>query len=122
MDLTITISADGSPDFNSSKFSIWPLQVIINELSPGLRSKNVAVSMLWYGQSHPEMSLVLEAFAKQMETLAETVADWTCDGETYNSKVQLSILSLAHLNLTGQKKEHYKTSKKHTGLELMFEE
>ncbi|KAL1484695.1 hypothetical protein MTO96_032432 [Rhipicephalus appendiculatus] len=61
MDLTITINADGSPVFNSSKFWIWPFQV------------------------------------------------------------QLSILSLAHLHLTGQKKEHYKTSKKHTGLEFMFE-
>ncbi|KAL1420527.1 hypothetical protein MTO96_000503 [Rhipicephalus appendiculatus] len=36
-------------------------------------------------------------------------------------KVQLSIPSLAHLHLTGQKKEHYKTSKKHTELEFMIE-
>ncbi|KAH7955277.1 hypothetical protein HPB52_000081 [Rhipicephalus sanguineus] len=33
------------------------------------------------------MQMVLEAFATQMGTLAETGVEWTCDGDTYNSKV-----------------------------------
>ncbi|XP_037560291.1 uncharacterized protein LOC119437304 [Dermacentor silvarum] len=87
MDLTMTINSDGSPIFNSSKFSIWPVQTLINELPPGLRSKNVTVAMLWYGQCHPDMTLVLEAFSKQMDSLAESGIKWTCDGETFHSKV-----------------------------------
>ncbi|XP_037503341.2 uncharacterized protein LOC119378205 [Rhipicephalus sanguineus] len=87
MDITLTINLDGSPVFNSSKFSIWPVQTIINELPPGLRSKNVTVATLWYGQSHPDMTLVLEAFAKQMDSLADSGIEWTCDGETFHSKV-----------------------------------
>ncbi|XP_037525496.1 uncharacterized protein LOC119402423 [Rhipicephalus sanguineus] len=33
------------------------------------------------------MTLVLEAFAKQMDSLADSGIEWTCDGETFHSKV-----------------------------------
>ncbi|KAM7298524.1 uncharacterized protein ISCGN_019118 [Ixodes scapularis] len=69
-DLTLTINSDGSPLFNSSKYSIWPVQVMINELPPHLRHKNVLVTMLWYGQTHPDMPLLLTAFVDQMEDLS----------------------------------------------------
>nr|XP_037268866.1 uncharacterized protein LOC119160751 isoform X1 [Rhipicephalus microplus] len=87
MDITLTINSDGSPVFNSSKFSIWPVQTTINELPPGLRLKNVTVATLWYGQCHPDMTLVLEAFTKQMDSLTRSGIEWTCDGETFQSKV-----------------------------------
>ncbi|KAG0430356.1 hypothetical protein HPB47_022765 [Ixodes persulcatus] len=58
----------------------------INELPPDLRCKNLTILMLWYGQSHPDMTLVLQAFAKQMYLLTKTGVEWTCDGETFISK------------------------------------
>ncbi|KAG0437007.1 hypothetical protein HPB47_017654, partial [Ixodes persulcatus] len=72
MDITMTVNSDGSPLFSSSKFSIWPVQMTINELPSHLRCKNLAVSVLWYGQCHPDMTLVLQAFTKQMDSLAQT--------------------------------------------------
>ncbi|KAG0414051.1 hypothetical protein HPB47_008791 [Ixodes persulcatus] len=87
MDLTMTMNYDGSPLFNSSKFSIWPVQMTINELPPHLRNKHVTISILWYGQYHPDMTMVLQAFTKQMNLLAQTGVEWTCDGETLHSKV-----------------------------------
>ncbi|KAG0418280.1 hypothetical protein HPB47_004984 [Ixodes persulcatus] len=86
MDVTITVNSDGSPLFISSKFSIWPVQMTMNELPPNLRCKNLTILMLWYGQSHPDMTLVLQAFAKQMDLLTKTGVEWTCDGETFISK------------------------------------
>lgn len=71
-DITLTLNSDGSPLFNSSKYSIWPVQMTVNELPPVLRSQNVTVAMLWYGQHHPDMTLLLEAFVKQMDALRST--------------------------------------------------
>ncbi|KAH6940248.1 hypothetical protein HPB50_026444 [Hyalomma asiaticum] len=68
-DLTLTFNADGSPVFKSSKFSIWPIQISINELPPQMRCKNIFVSALWYGQSHPNMTLLLNSFVQQMRDL-----------------------------------------------------
>lgn len=34
MDVTMTVNLDGNLLFNSSKFSIWSVQITINELPP----------------------------------------------------------------------------------------
>lgn len=86
-DLTLTINADGSPLFKSSKYSIWPVQIMINELPEHLRHKNVLVSMLWYGQTHPDMSLLLSTFVEQMEDLAAEGITWNAGAETVQSKI-----------------------------------
>lgn len=86
-DLTLTINSDGSPLFNFSKYSIWPVQVMINELPPHLRHKNVLVTMLWYGQTHPDMPLLLTAFVDQMEDLSCEGITWEAGARTVCSKV-----------------------------------
>ncbi|XP_042147437.1 uncharacterized protein LOC121836570 [Ixodes scapularis] len=86
-DLTLTINSDGSPLFNSSKYSIWPVQVMINELPPHLRHKNVLVTMLWYGQTHPDMPLLLTAFVDQMEDLSCEGITWEAGTRTVCSKI-----------------------------------
>ncbi|KAH9372629.1 hypothetical protein HPB48_018474 [Haemaphysalis longicornis] len=48
-DLTVTINSDGNPAFQSSKYSIWPVQLTLNELPPRLRHKNILLSTLCYG-------------------------------------------------------------------------
>lgn len=50
-DLTVTMNADGGSMFNSSNYSIWPVQLIINELPPRLRWSSVLLPLLWYGSS-----------------------------------------------------------------------
>ncbi|XP_037522067.2 uncharacterized protein LOC119399326 [Rhipicephalus sanguineus] len=87
MGITMTVSSDGCPLFNSSKYSIWPVQMAINELPPSQRCKNLMISMLWYGQTHPNMTIMLMAFVKQMRLLGDTGVKWTCDGKTFHSKV-----------------------------------
>lgn len=43
-DITLTLNSDGSPVFKSSKFSVWPIQVMVNELPVHIRQTNVLLS------------------------------------------------------------------------------
>lgn len=86
-DLTLTLNSDGSPIFKSSKYSIWPVQVLVNELPVNLRHKNVLTAMLWFGQSHPDMTLLLNSFVQQMEPLADGGVTWKFGTEIMQSRI-----------------------------------
>ncbi|XP_077519808.1 uncharacterized protein LOC144129530 [Amblyomma americanum] len=73
--------------FKSSKYSIWPIQVMINELPAHLRSRNILIPALWYGQSHADMTLFMQAFVKQMHQLEQTGIAWKAGLQTMHSKV-----------------------------------
>lgn len=90
--LTVTLNSDGSPLFNSSKHSIWPVQLVINELPPSSRLKNTLVSMLWYGPAHPDMTLLLQAFTDQMRSFNNKGVTWHANGKEIHSKVPSQIL------------------------------
>lgn len=86
-DLTVSMNADGSPVFKSANNSIWPVQLTLNELPPHLRWRAVVLPLLWYGAKHPNMTLLLQAFATQMDGLAQEGITWNAGGITVNSKV-----------------------------------
>ena len=71
-DISITWNADGIPIFKSSKYSIWPIQCMVNELPPHLRPKNVLLTGLWFGHSKPEMNTFLKPFVNECQQLEET--------------------------------------------------
>lgn len=87
-DLTVSMNADGSPMFKSTNYSIWPVQLTLNELPPYLRGRHVVVPLLWYGSKHPNMTLLLQEFASQMQMLAMEGISWHAEGCAINSKVQ----------------------------------
>ena len=58
-DVSLTWNTDGIPIFNSSNFSVWPLQAFVNELPQHLRGKNILLLGLWFGQK-----LVMNVFLK----------------------------------------------------------
>lgn len=88
-DLTLTLNADGAPIFKSSNYSMWPVQVVVNELPRHMRQDNVLVPLLWYGQSRPDMTLLLGSFVKQMDELGLDGVSWTVGTQTIHSKVSL---------------------------------
>lgn len=83
-DLTVTFNTDGSPLFKSSKTSIWPIQLTLNELPPEVRLKSSTLAGLWFGKKHPNMSIFLSKFGEQFESM-EPLA-WSCDTTTYVSR------------------------------------
>ena len=50
------------PLFKSSKFSLWPMYFVINELPYKLqiRTENMIISGLWFGESKPNMNVFLQ--------------------------------------------------------------
>lgn len=45
-DLSVSLNANGSPVFKSANYSIWPVQLTINELPPLLRWKSTILPLL----------------------------------------------------------------------------
>ncbi|KAG0445110.1 hypothetical protein HPB47_021839 [Ixodes persulcatus] len=88
MDLAVSVNSDGSPMFKSSKYSIWPVQLTINELPPLLRWSNVVMPLLWYGKSRPSVTLLLKAFSDQLYNLNENGLAWKADEECMHSQVK----------------------------------
>lgn len=48
-------NSDGSPVFKSSKNSIWPIQIILNELPAEVRMNSPVTWALWFGRDKPNM-------------------------------------------------------------------
>ena len=68
--ITATFNTDGSPVFKSSKFSIWPIQLIINEMPFQIRTANPIVCGMWFGKDKPNMNVFLRPFVTYMNKLA----------------------------------------------------
>lgn len=69
--ISFTWNTDGIPVFKSSKFSIWPLYLAINELPPQKHwcSNNIILASLWFGSQKPNMLVFLKSFADNFARL-----------------------------------------------------
>lgn len=85
--LSYTFNSDGSPLYKSSKFSIWPIHVHLNELPPKLRFHHVMLAGLWFGPTEPVMHMFLKPFVEQAKSLVSEGVSWKRDGEACISKV-----------------------------------
>lgn len=85
--LSFNFNSDGSPVFKSSKFSIWPIQLHLNELPPKMRFQNVILAGLWFGAQEPIMPIFLKPFVDQAKSLASRGVFWKKNGVIQNSKV-----------------------------------
>ena len=63
--ISLTLNTDGIPVFKSSKFSLWPLYFVVNELSPlkRQRKENIIFAGLWFGPEKPLMLSYLQPFS-----------------------------------------------------------
>lgn len=75
-DFTCSFNTDGVPVFKSSKFSIWPVLISINELPFSVRKRNVIIAGLWFGTSKPQMSLFLNSVVSEMNSLYRQGIKW----------------------------------------------
>ncbi|KAJ1524648.1 hypothetical protein ONE63_011131 [Megalurothrips usitatus] len=63
--ISLHFCTDGAALFKSSKSSIWPIMICINELPPEVRMKNILLGGLWFGKCHPPMNLLLKPLSEQ---------------------------------------------------------
>lgn len=71
---TAIFNTDGSPAFSNSnsKFSIWPIQLLINELPIYVRLLNPLLCGLWFGKVKPDMNIFLKPFVDKINKFAST--------------------------------------------------
>ncbi|CAD6229558.1 GSCOCG00012107001-RA-CDS, partial [Cotesia congregata] len=69
--ISFTWNTDGIDLYKSSKFSIWPFYLVINELSFSLRSqlKNVLIAGFWFGPTKPKANVFMNSFRQRIENI-----------------------------------------------------
>ena len=101
--ISFILNTDGAPVFKSSKVSIWPLYLVINELPYNLRirKENMLMAGLWFGTKKPAMNTFLKPMIKSIETLHEGIecvsperGKFTCKGYLLAATADLPARSL----------------------------
>lgn len=88
-DITLCFNTDGAPVFDSSKSSIWPLQISINELPVLTRWQNIMISGVWFSNVHPPMHLLMKKFVEEVNDIGKIV--WSCSGSIIRSAVHAVV-------------------------------
>lgn len=73
--VSFLFNCDGVPVFKSSKVSIWPLYLVINELSYSKRmaNENMVFAGLWFGEKKPAMWTFLKPHSRSFAALENGV-------------------------------------------------
>ena len=73
--ISFLLNTDGVPIFKSSKMSIWPLYMIINELPFKVRKQreNMILCGLWFGDTKPFMPNFTEPLLKSLDVLEKGI-------------------------------------------------
>lgn len=86
--LSYTFNTDGCQAANSSKFTIWPIYVMINEFPQELRAKHMLLVGIWVAKNEPNMNVFLQPFVDEANDLSEKGVEWRLPGgEMVTSKV-----------------------------------
>ena len=69
--VTFAWNFDGVPLSKSSKISIWPFYLMVNEIPKKLKHKkeNTVVADLWFGSTKPAANLFLSIFENDLQKL-----------------------------------------------------
>lgn len=105
-DVSCSINTDGVNIFNSSKYSIWPILISVNELDYKLRRKHTTLVGLWFGLKKPNFDTFLRPFVSQCNEISDQGLTWIHNGQTIESKVFFPIVaadSVARCALQGIK-------------------
>lgn len=70
------INTDGVKIFKSSKFSVWPLFLSINELDYKIRRDNTILVGLWFGQSKATIYTFLQPAIDVMNSMSKEPLEW----------------------------------------------
>ena len=68
---SLTWNVDGLPLFKSSKYSLWPVYLIVNELPFKLHKlrENIIIAGLWFGENKPNMNIFLKPIMTELLAL-----------------------------------------------------
>ena len=89
--ISLLFNTDGVPLYNSSRVSIWPVYLVINELPPEMRfsKQNMILWGVWQSKGKPNFLTFFQPFVKDMIVLEREGITITVDKEDYNCKAIL---------------------------------
>ncbi len=87
--LSLLITTDGVPVFNSSNVSMWPASLMINELPAKMKKKFLMLIALWLGKGKPNCKLLFENLVDQIKLLSQTGFQWTFRNKKVSSTVDV---------------------------------
>ena len=69
----LILSSDGVPVFKSSKGSLWPVYLMVTNISPQQRVKmdNLIVAALWFGPTKPNMDILLQPILRSISSFSK---------------------------------------------------
>lgn len=88
--VTLTLNTDGAPVFKSSKYSIWPVYLMINEIPVQERFSKIVTCCLWFNKIKPSMETFLYPLVNQINNFSRDGIECTIQGEV--RKLKLFIL------------------------------
>ncbi|XP_071572483.1 uncharacterized protein [Temnothorax nylanderi] len=88
---TTIFNTDGAPRFESSRYSIWPIYLQVNELPIQVRMKRIITCGMWFGKNKPEMTSFLQPFTETMIRLSTKGFKCTINNEMRLIKVYTLI-------------------------------
>lgn len=92
LNLSLSFNTDGAQVFDSSKNTLWPVFIRINEFPPLIRFNftNCLLAGMWFSNAEPNMHLFLSDFVRECHSLYEYGFSWkTPTGARVKSKVIL---------------------------------
>lgn len=83
--VSINFSLDGTPIFESSNFSIYPILCSLNELPIDERKKNIMLVSLWFGKGKfKPIHEYLKPFVDECKLLHSQGFNYEFEGQVYN--------------------------------------
>lgn len=74
--ISLTWNTDGIPVFESSNYSMWPIQCTINEMTIIDRKQCILVPGIWFGPVKPNMECFFKPFVDECIRLEATGFQW----------------------------------------------
>lgn len=96
IEISLTLNTDGVQVFKSKSKSLWPVQVIVNNLNPIYRFKtsNIIVTALWFNTKHPPMKVLLKPLIEEIVNLREKGLTIVVDNEVHVFNVSILCATL----------------------------
>ena len=84
---TISFNTDGAAPFKSSKYSAWPVYLMVHEIPPQERFSNLITCGIWFNKKKPNMTVFLDPMVDIMNELEEKGIMCTIKEENRQIKV-----------------------------------
>lgn len=96
LNLTVTLNTDGVNLYSSSKTELWPMFLVVNELSPSIRftRENIMLAGLWQGKGKPPFKILLQSLSEEINHLSNNGLQIQLKDEMLNVTLSLLCITL----------------------------